>query len=279
MSRRKALAFLAIAFAISWTAITLSWLGGARSIQQAREANGFFMIGPPVAALVCSLLFDKGQRIRSLGLSLRPNRWWAAAVLTMVAYVSYVTAASNLFGWTNTQLSPDPRQSAASVFRIPIESIPAGPAGMIAVFAAAVLIFTIQSTLTEELGWRGYLYRQWRHLGFWHYSLATGLVWGVWHWPMVWYFGLDFGDNRMAGLAYYPLALMGLAPMMTLLRDRGGSIWAPGIYHGTSNAVGIILFGELEHQSAPVFAQLLLFLPVWALIEWFRRKWPAEPVL
>jgi uncharacterized membrane protein len=93
---------------------------------------------------------------------------------------------------------------------------------------------------------------------------------------MVWLLGLSFGAGSVAGLAYYPLALIGLAPLMTLLRDRGASVWVSGIYHGTSNAVGIVLFGEMSQQRSPEFADLVLLLPMWVLIAAYRHKFAGR---
>lgn len=86
-----------------------------------------------------------------------------------------------------------------------------------------------------------------------------------------------FADDRMLGLAFYPLMTLIASPVATLLRDRGGSIWAPGIWHGTNNAIGIVVLGQLFVKTEPVFLALLANLPLLVLLEWFRRRWPAEP--
>jgi membrane protease YdiL (CAAX protease family) len=41
------------------------------------------------------------------------------------------------------------------------------------------ILHSVIYTLTQELGWRGYLYHLWRRYGFSH-SLAVGLIWGLW---------------------------------------------------------------------------------------------------
>jgi uncharacterized protein len=105
-------------------------------------------------------------------------------------------------------------------------------------------------TLTEELGWRGYLHDLWRPSGFWRASLGTGAVWGLWHAPAIWFYGLNYPDNAAIGLAMFIVWCMLLSPIMTLVRDRGGSVWAAGLFHGTINAVGGITLSVL---SAPVF--------------------------
>ena len=168
----------------------------------------------------------------------------------------------------------DPRIAVAALLKLRPEVLPNGTVGLAIMGILVAVASSIVFALTEEMGWRGYLYRQWRQLGFWRYSLLTGLIWGVWHWPMVIYFGVVFSDNRLAGLAYYPLSTLLLAPLMTLLRDKDNSIWAPGIYHGVVNTIGIVLMNDLGRRTTPEFVPLLFLLPSFLLVELFRRKWP-----
>lgn len=96
---RRALAYLAITFAFSWSAVSLAWLGGARSIGDAPGANQLFTFGPPIAALICVLLFHKGERIAALGLRFRPNRWWLVAIVIAFAMTGYsLTVGGDLGG-------------------------------------------------------------------------------------------------------------------------------------------------------------------------------------
>jgi len=37
----------------------------------------------------------------------------------------------------------------------------------------------------EEAGWRGYLLHEWKHMQFWKASLFIGLIWGIWHAPLI----------------------------------------------------------------------------------------------
>ena len=230
-----------------------------------------------MAALTCALIFEKGHRIAALGLKFRPNRWWMVALVLPMAMDAYHMAVMAALGRADADTSfADPHKTIAAVFKLRPEALPHGYIGIAGIVILIAFGFSIMFTLTEEMGWRGYLYQQCRPLGFWRYSLLTGLVWGVWHWPMVIYFGLVFSDHRLAGLVYYPLETMSLAPIMTLLRDRGRSIWAPGIFHGMANTIGIILFDELGRNTKPEFLPLLLMLPSLLLVELFRRIWPER---
>jgi hypothetical protein len=128
-SNRKAQTFLAIAFVISWSSLVFAWLGGARSVQEAGGAVGLFALGPSIAAVACALAFEKGHRISSLGLGIRPNRWWVIALLIMAAEVLYQLLASRAFFAGRLQFAADPRAMAAQTFRVPVERLPPGASG------------------------------------------------------------------------------------------------------------------------------------------------------
>lgn len=272
----RAIAYLATAFAISWTAISIVWINGARTLLDAGSASSLFTFGPPIAALGCAFVFDKGHRLRALGLVFKPNRWWLVALFLPAAMTVYHTVLLRIFLGPDAARIWKPQKTIAAMFQLRPETLPDGSVAVLAIAALIAFGFSILFTLTEEIGWRGYLYRQWRPLGFWRYSLLTGLVWGVWHWPMVIYFGLIFNDNRLAGLLFYPLSTMAIAPIMTLLRDRAGSVWAPGIYHGMHNMIGIVFFGALVQPDDSKFSLLPIFLPPLLLVELFRRTWPRR---
>ena len=60
----------------------------------------------------------------------------------------------------------------------------------------------------------------------------------LWHAPMIYLFGHNYPDDRLLGVGLFTLFCALLSPIMTLVRDRGQSTWAAGIFHGTFNALG-----------------------------------------
>lgn len=93
------------------------------------------------------------------------------------------------------------------------------------------------AALGEELGWRGYLQRELAHLGFWRASAVIGLVWGLWHAPLILH-GHNYPAHPVAGVALMVVFSALLAPIFAYARVRGGSVLAAAIMHGTVNAVG-----------------------------------------
>ncbi len=90
--------------------------------------------------------------------------------------------------------------------------------------------------LSEELGWRGALWSRWRSLGFRSkHALATGVVWGVWHAPLI-AMGHNYPNDPIAGPFLMTIFCVLLTPVLHLVRERGGTIGHACLFHGTINA-------------------------------------------
>ncbi|WP_430335236.1 CPBP family glutamic-type intramembrane protease [Rhodococcus sp. ACT016] len=125
----------------------------------------------------------------------------------------------------------------------------------------------------EEFGWTAYLRDRvvpGRPVAT---TVATGLIWGVWHWPLPWvgYFGAGGTavDALVAMLMWLPLSVL-LEFVIGWLWSRSGSVWPPAILHGGSNLVVAVGLGRFLEPGAPANAVTLLmcaaYLPVVACI-------------
>jgi hypothetical protein len=287
----KAVIFLALAFAISWGIVIGAWAAGWHNAQlSAVLALAAAMFGPSIAALVCAVAFEKGRRKEALGLYFRPTWWWLwawvlALVITFGASLFTVLAGQAQFtdiatNYLNQARAAAPEQSAA------IDRAAAIPGLSLIIVAQAGLLGAAINTpillVSEELGWRGYLYHLWRRFGFLRYTLATGAIWGLWHAPMIYLFGLNYPSDRLVGMPLFVLYCVLLAFPFTLVRDRGQSLIPAAILHGTVNAVAgvsLLLLSSAEFPWAGVvgIGGFVVLAPVaagsWAL----RGRAPGDP--
>jgi membrane protease YdiL (CAAX protease family) len=240
---RKTIAFVALTLAISWTPVILAWFHGRRDAMDAGFAVLIFDVGPALAALLCALAFEKGQRPDALGVLFRLNLWWLWAPLIALGLTSASVAFIAMF----------------SPYHLPGLHL----MGYLLTRALGLSVFAVG----EELGWRGYLYYLWRPCGFWRSSFLIGLIWGVWHWPLNYLLGANFPDHRALMLVLFPVYTMMLAPIMTLVRDGGRSIWPPAILHGAQNALVPLILAtsvgpqfpwDMEAVSVPAVIGALL---------------------
>jgi membrane protease YdiL (CAAX protease family) len=257
MTTRKSLIFLAITFAVSWGVA----LGGHFSgLKDSLGAYGptlllvGMMTGPAIAALICAIAFEKGRRVEALGLKFTPNIWWLWAWLAPLAIAAASVIVAVIVGGQHYADIGAGVRMAASAQGQDISEIPPALLSTPVIVGLAVTLGALINapilTFTEELGWRGYLHDLWRPAGFWRAALGTGFVWGLWHAPAILFYGLNYPANPELGVGLFIVFCMLLSPIMTLVRERAGSVWAAGLFHGAFNAVGGLTIAML---GAPAF--------------------------
>jgi membrane protease YdiL (CAAX protease family) len=87
----------------------------------------------------------------------------------------------------------------------------------------------------EELGWRGFLFRKLGHLSFLKASLIIGLIWGIWHAPII-LMGHNYPQHPVAGVFMMIIWCVLLSPLFLYFRIKSNSVIQSAIMHGTLNA-------------------------------------------
>lgn len=104
----------------------------------------------------------------------------------------------------------------------------------------------------EEYGWRGYLFPKLEKLtGIVPAVFITGIIWGVWHTPV-----LLLGQNFGRDLKYYPLSNIGLmclmcifiTPFLVYVSRKSNSVWPA--------AAGHFLFNNLQGVMMTMFLDI-----------------------
>jgi membrane protease YdiL (CAAX protease family) len=125
----------------------------------------------------------------------------------------------------------------------------------------------------EEFGWRAYL--QVRLLS--HRPLlaavATGLIWGVWHYPFF-FLPAYSSANRTSALVLivFPMSTVLLSVVYGWLRHRTDSVWAPSLAHAATNSIGagltMLWFAGNDHWILWSYLGVLGLVPLGALCGW-----------
>jgi membrane protease YdiL (CAAX protease family) len=248
-SWRQVWLFVALAYGSSWLVALLMFLL-LRTTAIGLAAQGLavvFMFGPALAAWVVTRRFEGRGRTRELlEIRFRPNRWWAVAWLLPLA-ISLVTLAVSLaLPW----LSFDPGMSALlerfraqlppeqfEQIRAQVDLLPVHPFFLtIAQGLLAGPTLNALAAFGEELGWRGFLFRKLAPLGFWRSSLLIGVLWGLWHAPLILQ-GHNYPQHPVLGVLWMTAFCVLLSPLMQWVRARAGSVLAAAVMHGSVNAL------------------------------------------
>jgi len=183
------------------------------------STSHLFMYVPAVAALITTR--------RELGFRLGKPRHYLIALLVPMAFVIPTYAITWLCGlgaFDTTRL-----RSMAASFHVP-------PAALIALAIVAVPL-GIVNTFGEELGWSGLLTRRLVSMTtFTRASLIRGVIWSLWHYPLVIVLLPRFrpGFPIVYALACMTVAITAISFVYTWLRVVSGSIWPVALLHAAS---------------------------------------------
>lgn len=116
--------------------------------------------------------------------------------------------------------------------------------------------------LGEETGWRGYLY-PWLKTRFGKTGgrLLGGVIWGIWHWPLMFLTGYEYGAEYPGWPVLGPLCFciftVSTGIFLDVLYEKTECIWIPSLAHGAINAATFALL-----FFNPAYGEYMLFGPV-----------------
>ena len=209
---------------------------------------------PALAALLTYVLierkkpWDAAVRARVFG-SVR--RWPIAWTMIPLLLVSYVIAAS-----LHPGLIATPARMHANLREIP------GPLGLQIILLVILnlgigpLLNGVLVGLGEEIGWRGFLYPRLYELFGVGGLFTGGLIWALWHAPMIALYGLNFpGIPWEWGTLFFALFTIPAGIVLYAVCERTGSVLAAGIAHAAMDAVPVFaaFFMATEKLNPLVF--------------------------
>lgn len=239
------LVFVVLACGLAWLVALPLWLGDGLATPGAAALLPVMMLTPAIAALITTFAMGwpaRGSRLRVLGLwPLRPAKrvvWmmvvgWLGPIVLVAASIAIAAALGFVrldFGF------------AAFADQL-ARALPPGapvPAVQVVVIAQLVAIpfgalFNAVIALGEELGWRGWLLPALRPLGTWPALILSGLLWGLWHSPII-LLGYNFGRTDITGVLLMTTGCVAWGVLFGWLRLRSASVWPAALAHGALNA-------------------------------------------
>ena len=92
------------------------------------------------------------------------------------------------------------------------------------------------NALGEEIGWRGFLTPlACEEFGFRRGSFLIGLLWSLWHYPVLLFADYNAGTPAWYGLTCFTLLVTGITFLFGWMRLRSGSLWTGMVLHASHN--------------------------------------------
>ncbi len=242
--------FLALAFGLSWLVALPLWLGDGLANPWFPVISIAMMLTPAIAALVTVFAIERPARPwRALGLvPLKPAgrliAYLALAVVVPVALIFAALPIGALFGvysmdlvnFSGFQAMLDEQLAAEGVgnLELPLPVVVLVLLQLVSIPVGAFL--NLIPALGEELGWRGWLLPKLLRLGTVPALLISGVIWGLWHAPLI-LLGYNYVDAPgWLGLTMMTGMCILVGAVFAWLRIRSESVWPAALAHGAFNA-------------------------------------------
>lgn len=171
--------------------------------------------------------------------------WFAPAILTSVGAALYFLIFPSHFDLSGSSLAAIAGKEALE--QLEAQGISYSMYVLICVISCLTCAPPINAffSLGEEIGWRGFLYPQLKaRFGRKKGCLLGGVIWGAWHWPVIWLIGYEYGTEYagfpVVGMLLFCIVTVAMGILCDWLYEQSGSIWLPSICHGTINAAATI---------------------------------------
>jgi uncharacterized protein len=108
-------------------------------------------------------------------------------------------------------------------------------------------------TFGEEYGWRGYLQPALISLGRVRGVALVGVIWGIWHWPVIW-MGYNYPGHPYLGSLLMLLFSFGLAFVLGYAVLKAKGIWIAAFLHALVNQSFSFFMGVFYAPNDPAFS-------------------------
>ncbi|WP_425391917.1 CPBP family intramembrane glutamic endopeptidase [Ekhidna sp.] len=142
-------------------------------------------------------------------------------------------------------------------------------------YFVGMLLYSLFIAFGEELGWRGYLQKEWAYTNSLVGFLVIGVIWGWWHLP-----GILLGHNYpdypvIGGIVLMPMVTILFSIAFGVAFNKQRVIWVPVIFHGAVNISAEISNVGLVEETMNRPLNDVIWTGLWvvaALVVWVKRR-------
>ena len=270
--------YLAIAYGLIWAAGLALYLSGyivASFSGAAPWLVSTCMFIPLVATLICQKS-SKEPLLHGIGIRWKVNRWWFLGWFTFPVIALLTLLFTHWISGIDTH---------SEIMQALGETLPFGPVGATAITLLSGMLAgaTINGLFAfgEEVGWRGYLLKQFEGRSFLGTAVVIGIIWGLWHAPLI-LMGHNYPQHPQWGVLMMVVVCILMSFIIQYFRVKSGSVIVAAIMHGTCNGVAglTMIFLSLDKYNdlidgscglAGILAMLVVALAIFLLDRYVTR--------
>lgn len=238
----------------------------------------------PALATILTIKFITREKFDSVNIRVGDWKPYVSVALIIPACFILIYGLSWLFGWGQPDWELQYFRGLFVEAGIEVPPIPSPFVIWPALFFASLIVAPFFNSLLafgEELGWRGYLLPKLMPLGKrWAY-LLIGIIWGLWHLPLV-LMGFMYPGNPFAGVVMFLMLTTVFGIYMNELTLRYRSSILAGWIHGVFNTQRLGMWALLFPTINPWLGGFsgILGIGVWLLLGlWVSRLEIKSPAL
>ena len=253
---KKAIRFSIAVCLFSWAMAAVAHWGFGMDADTPTGLMAFstvYMFFPMATALVLQAI-DK-EKFNHTGLVNFKFSWaWLVAWLLPVLMVFVCILINGLMPGVELKYSAEQLinqynipEDQQELVREQMGQLPAWLMAVSVVFSGLLAGITVNALFAfgEEYGWRNYLVGALREVKFWKAALFIGIVWGIWHFPLI-LMGHNYPNEPQWGvlLMVVMCILLGIIELYFVLKTK--SMIVAAVIHGTINALaGTVIYFTL----------------------------------
>lgn len=244
---KKAIRFSIVVCLFSWAMFAVAHWGfgmGAATPVGLRIFSIFYMFFPMATALALQAI-DK-EKFNQSGLVNFKVSWpWLVAWLLPVVMALVCIPVNGLMPGVTLQYNAEQLigqyhvpEEQQELVREQLGQLPAWLMAVSTLFSGLIAGVSVNAIAAfgEEYGWRNYLVHALREHKFWPAALFIGVVWGLWHFPLI-LMGHNYPNEPYWGVLLMVVfcVLAGIIELYFVLKTK--SMIVAAVMHGTINAV------------------------------------------
>jgi len=238
--------FLILTFVISLSVVGLFKLSGGQYDKIGGTILALtYMFIPLISAIIVEKVIHKEKIKSNLFISFKINAWFFIAWLItpllsvgtfgislLLPEVSYSPEMIGLIERFENMLTPEQIEQMKNS----METLTIHPFWLALIQGLiAGLSINAFAAFGEELGWRGFLLKEFKHMSFFKASIIIGFIWGIWHFPLI-LMGHNYPQHPELGVVMMTIWCILLTPLFLYITIKSKSVIAAAIMHGTLNA-------------------------------------------